>query len=112
VQVLLGLAVVLAAILGCAWLFRRMSNGIIGVPRHLRVVSAVMIGQRERVVIVEMDGEWLVLGVTAQSVTLLSTRPRPADADTPSAAPQTDPFARWLKAALDKRRPSSDDLKQ
>jgi flagellar protein FliO/FliZ len=116
VQVVLGLGVVLAAIVGCAWLFKRMSHGMIGIPRHLRVVSAVMVGQRERVVIVEMGEEWLVLGVTAQSITLLSTRPRPADADMPSSPSlpsQVEPFSRWLKAALDKRRgSSSDDLKR
>lgn len=115
IQVVFGLAVVLGAIVACAWLFRRMSNGMIGIPRHLRVVSAVMVGQRERVVIVEMGDEWLVLGVTPQSVNLLSSRPRPADADliaqTPpaGAAAAVEPFARWLKAALDKRRNNPSD---
>jgi len=73
-QVVFGLAVVIVVIFGCAWLFRRLSNNMVGIPRHLRVVSAVMVGQRERVVIVELGAEWLVLGVTAQSVNLLSTR--------------------------------------
>lgn len=107
-QVVLGLVVVLAAIIGSAWLFRRMSSGVIGIPRHLRVVSAVMVGQRERVVIVEIGDEWLVLGVTAHAVSLLSTRPRPADADAAPSGGAVEPFARWLKAALDKRNASSD----
>jgi flagellar protein FliO/FliZ len=85
---------------------------VIGIPRHLRVVSAVMVGQRERVVIVELGDEWLVLGVTAQSVNLLATHPRPADGDMPVPSTPVEPFARWLKAALDKRRSSSDDLNQ
>ena len=110
-QVVLGLGVVLAAIFGCAWLFRRMSSSMIGIPRHLRVVSAVMVGQRERVVIVELGDEWLVLGVTAQSVNLLSTRPKPADANLPPATTPVEPFARWLKAAIDRRRTPSDDSK-
>jgi flagellar protein FliO/FliZ len=114
-QVVIGLAVVIALILGCAWLFRRLSNNMVGIPRHLRVVSAVMVGQRERVVIVELGSEWLVLGVTAQSVNLLSTQPKPENfpgmtqsAVTGSAV---EPFARWFKAALDRRRGPSDDLK-
>lgn len=111
VQVVLGLSVVLAAIFGCAWLFRRMSNSMVGIPRHMRVVSAVMVGQRERVVIVELGEEWLVLGVTAQAVNLLATRPKPADSHLQSPATPVEPFARWLKAALDRRRAPSDDLK-
>jgi flagellar protein FliO/FliZ len=113
VQVVFGLVVVLAAILGCAWLFRRMSNGMVGIPRHLRVVSAVMVGQRERVVIVELGDEWLVLGVTAQSVNLLSSHPKPlSDPDGLSSSASVPPFARWLKAALERRNTPSDDLKQ
>ncbi|MBV8047826.1 MAG: flagellar biosynthetic protein FliO [Paludibacterium sp.] len=111
VQVLLGLAVVLAAIVGCAWLFRRVSSGAIGIPRHLRVVSAVMVGQRERVVIVELDDQWLVLGVTAHSVNLLERRQRPAGGETQSDT-AADPFARWFKAALQRQRPAKDDNNQ
>jgi flagellar protein FliO/FliZ len=108
VQVLFGLALVLAAIVGCAWLFRRLSSGMVGIPRHLRVVSAVMVGQRERVVIVEIEDQWLVLGVTAQSINLLDSRPRPAESDLPPDV-AGDPFARWFKAALLRQRPVKDD---
>jgi flagellar protein FliO/FliZ len=108
-QVVFGLAVVLAAILGCAWLFRRFSNGMVGIPRHMRVVSAVMVGQRERVVIVELGDEWLVLGVTQHAVNLLSSRPRPELADEPAPAVGVEPFARWLKAAIARQRPTDND---
>lgn len=48
------------------------------------------VGQRERVVVVEVDDTLLVLGVTAQQITLLHTLPAPpkdegaADAATPA----------------------------
>lgn len=109
-QVVFGLAVVLAAIVGCAWLFRRLSSGMVGIPRHMRVVSAVMIGQRERVVIVELGEEWLVLGVTPHAVNLLASRPRPEDADASTPAPAgVEPFARWLKAAMARQRGTDND---
>ncbi|TDR82939.1 flagellar biosynthetic protein FliO [Paludibacterium purpuratum] len=107
-QVIFGLAVVLAVIVGCAWLFRRLSSGMVGMPRHMRVVSAVMVGQRERVVIVELEEQWLVLGVTAQSINLLESRPRPAGTELPPVA-VADPFARWFKAALQRQRSVKDD---
>ncbi|WP_028534016.1 flagellar biosynthetic protein FliO [Paludibacterium yongneupense] len=107
-QVVLGLAVVLAAIAACAWMFRKVSAGALGGGSRLKVVSAVMVGQRERVVVVEIEGEWLVLGVTAQAINRLARMPRPASADVDAPAGGGEPFARWLKAAIDKARPSSD----
>ncbi|UTH74346.1 flagellar biosynthetic protein FliO [Chromobacterium sp. IIBBL 290-4] len=102
-QVVLALAVVLGAIVGVAWLLRRVSGGMLGTAGRVRVVGGAMVGQKERVVIVELEGEWLVLGVTPNQVNLLNKMPRPEGAET---APQTpaEPFARWLKQALDKSR--------
>ncbi len=101
VQVVFALGLVLGLIVLAAWLMRRFSL----MPRTagglLRVVSGVMVGQRERVVIVEVRDQWLVLGVTSQSVNLLSSMPKPADADLPQAA--TPPFADRLARALQKQ---------
>ncbi|WON86052.1 MULTISPECIES: flagellar biosynthetic protein FliO [Chromobacterium] len=104
-QVLFGLAVVLGAIVGMAWLFKRLSGGMLGASNRLKVVSGTLVGPKERVVIVELEGEWLVLGVTPQQVNLLSKLPRPEGAEI-EAAPAAEPFARWLKAAMDKSRNS------
>lgn len=63
-QTVLAMAVVLGVILGLAWLARRVNPmALTGNPASLRVVSGVMVGQRERVVVVEVQGKWLVLGV-------------------------------------------------
>jgi flagellar protein FliO/FliZ len=105
-QVILGLAV-LAAIVGLAWLFRRMSGGMLGGSSRLRVISGVLVGQREKVVIVELEGEWLVLGVTSHSVNLLTKMDRPPDAGAEVVQPG-EPFARWLKAAMEKGRQKSE----
>lgn len=100
-QVFLVLIFVLALIIAAAWLMRRFSLLPSAAGGHLRVVSGVMIGQRERVVIVEVRDQWLVLGVTPQNVNLLSSLPKPDDvASPPSGAP---PFAVWLGQALQKR---------
>ena len=110
-QVVFGLAVVLGVIMGAAWMFRRFSQGMLGATTRLKVVSGVMVGQRERVVIVELEGEWLVLGVTPSQVNLLNKLPRPDDADNDVVAP-TEPFARWLKAAMEKGRRQMDASKK
>lgn len=71
----LGLALVLAMIFGCAWLARRFGLQQTGSGRLLKVVSSAMVGQRERVVVVEVGGQWLVLGVAAGQVRALHNMP-------------------------------------
>lgn len=61
---------ILLLILFVAWLVRRL--GFAPQARNsklLNVRASCQVGQRERVVIVEVDDTWLVLGVTAQQVT-------------------------------------------
>ena len=105
-QMLFGLAIVLAAIVGVAWLFRRftMGGGMLGRLQPARVVSGVMVGPHERVVIVELEGEWLVLGVTSRSVNLLKTLDKPPQQDAANVTPATPPFAQWWAAAIEKSR--------
>ncbi|KZE33894.1 flagellar protein FliO/FliZ [Crenobacter luteus] len=102
-QVIVALALVVGAIVACGWAFRRMQGKFGGLPQYLKVIGGVMVGPRERVVVVELDGEWLVLGVTGQQVNLLARRPRPEGAPVPGVGPGEPPFAQWLKAALGKK---------
>ncbi|ELI8100248.1 flagellar biosynthetic protein FliO [Yersinia enterocolitica] len=77
---------ILLLILCAAWLVRRL--GFTPQARNnklLNVRASCQVGQRERVVIVEVDNTWLVLGVTAQSVTQLHTLPRPPVDETDTA---------------------------
>ncbi|HEN3606002.1 TPA: flagellar biosynthetic protein FliO [Yersinia enterocolitica] len=77
---------ILLLILCAAWLVRRL--GFAPQARNnklLNVRASCQVGQRERVVIVEVDNTWLVLGVTAQNVTQLHTLPRPPVVETDTA---------------------------
>lgn len=71
----LGLAIVLALIFLCGWAARRFGLQQTGSGRLLKVVSSAMVGQRERVVVVEIGGSWLVLGVAAGQVRSLHCMP-------------------------------------
>lgn len=67
---------ILLLILFIAWLVRKLGFAPQAKQNKLlKVVSSCPVGQRERVVIVEVDDTWLVLGVTAQQVTPLHTLP-------------------------------------
>ncbi|MEK9497488.1 flagellar biosynthetic protein FliO [Photorhabdus sp. P32] len=78
-QVSSALAGVLLLIFTLTWLIRRM--GLFSnkgkTQQQLSIKASCSLGQRERVVIVEVEDNWLVLGVTAQQINLLHQMPIP-----------------------------------
>ena len=104
-QVSLGLGVVLGMVVLAAWLVRRLGMGG-GLPQGLvRVRGGVAVGQRERVVVIEVRDTWLVVGVAPGAVRTLHTLPKPPDADAAGGRePAEASFARWLARALDRPR--------
>jgi flagellar protein FliO/FliZ len=76
---------VIALIFLCAWVARRFGLQAAGSGRLLKVVSSAAVGQRERVVVVEIGDTWLVLGVAAGQVRALHTLP--ADTSAPAVPP-------------------------
>ena len=88
-QAVLGMVCVLGLILACAWLARRFGLQRFGGGNVVKVVSSTPVGQRERVMVVEVAGQWLVLGVTPQNINALHTLP--AQAGTPSAVAAAAP---------------------
>ena len=86
-QAALGLALVLALIVLCGWAARRFGLRQPGGGRLLQVVSSTMVGQRERVVVVEIGGSWLVLGVAGGQVRALHTMPAQSLPDATATAP-------------------------
>lgn len=97
---LLGMVIALAIVLGLAWVClkvlrqwqdRSIGGGRDGQPdRQLRFVRALPVGQRERLMLVEAEGELMLIGVTAGGVSLLrnwgASAPQ-ADADETEARP-------------------------
>lgn len=70
-EVTLGLALVVALILVAAWAMRRMVPGAAGGQSALRIVAALPLGPRERLLLVDVAGQQLLLGVTAQQINAL-----------------------------------------
>ena len=70
-----GRAVVIGLIFLFAFVARRFGLQPSGSSRVLKVVSSAMVGQRERVVVVEIGDSWLVLSVAAGQVRALHTMP-------------------------------------
>ncbi|MGR2737488.1 flagellar biosynthetic protein FliO [Billgrantia sp. Q4P2] len=66
-----ALALVIAIILVCTALLRRWGLQKRAAGGHLQVIGSAALGSRERVVIVEVEGTWLVLGVGGGQVNKL-----------------------------------------
>lgn len=75
---LLSLLLILGLFVLAAWLFKRYLPQI-GKSGPVKLVGATMVGPRERVVVVEVEGTWLVLGVGGGQVRTLHTLPKPGE---------------------------------
>lgn len=99
-QVMLALVVVLGLIALFAWLLRRMTQGKNFGGGLVRVRGGVMLGPKERAVLLEVGDTWIVVGVGGGQVTALHAMPRPMETDTPPPPPEARGFNSWLQQAL------------
>jgi flagellar protein FliO/FliZ len=78
---------------------------------HVKLVGALNLGGRERIMVVEVGDQWIVVGASPGRVNALATMPRQAGADGGPAAgallhphqPSASSFSEWLKQTIDKR---------
>ena len=71
IQVTLALMLMVGLILGLAWLARRFGQPLFQQNKHLRLVASLSLGVKEKIILVEVEGKQLVLGVTPQQITSL-----------------------------------------
>ena len=92
---LLGMVIALAVVLGLAWvslraLRRWQDRGLggrdNGAERRIRFVRALPVGQRERLVLIEAEGELMLVGVSPGSISLLRNWGTGAGKDADDAA--------------------------
>jgi len=101
-QVVMGLGVVLAALIGGLWLLKRLSIAHGATAGGLRVIAGASVGPRERVVLVEVEDTWLLVGVAPGQVNALHRMPKGKLAAAP-AAPSGNEFGAWLKQVMERR---------
>ncbi|POT54778.1 flagellar biosynthetic protein FliO [Citrobacter amalonaticus] len=101
-----ALCLIILFIAGIAWIARRAGfapHAIRG-NKLLTVKSSQSLGQRERVVIVEVDDKWLLLGVTPSSINCLATLEKRDDEPQDAVASRTIDFQSVLSNMLKKRK--------
>jgi flagellar protein FliO/FliZ len=104
-QVLFGLVVVLGLMAVCAWMLRRFAAVKTNNGASIRIVGGVSVGTRERVMVVEVGDQWIVVGVAPGQVRALSTMPKQESVPAPSGDTTQPPrnFSNWLAQTLEKR---------
>jgi flagellar biosynthetic protein FliO len=112
-QTLFALIVVLAVLGALAWFLKRYAPKVGGGNANMRVVGALNLGGRERIVVVEIGNEWIVVGASPGRINALATMPRQAgpndddggaNAALAAHSPAAHSFADWLKQTIDKRK--------
>ena len=101
-QTFFGLALILALFVGAAWLLRRMngSSGLLGNNGPLRIIGGLPVGTRERIVLVEIEDTWLVIGIAPGQMRTLHVLPK---GSLPAPASGNDgQFGQWLRQFKDK----------
>ncbi|MBA57462.1 MAG: flagellar biosynthetic protein FliO [Pseudomonadales bacterium] len=70
-SMVVGLAAVLGIIFLLAWISKRFNIGTPGGSSNMRMISAMSVGQKEKIILVEVEGEKLLLGVTPHQISRL-----------------------------------------
>ncbi|WP_291994538.1 flagellar biosynthetic protein FliO [Candidatus Accumulibacter sp. ACC003] len=101
-QTLLALALVIGIVFLAAFLLRKLNGGRgFGSSGPLRVVGGLMIGSRERIILVEVDDTWIVVGLVPGQIRTLHTLPK---GELPPPGDGQRPFAEWLKQIAERKR--------
>jgi flagellar protein FliO/FliZ len=111
IQTIFALCLVLGLLAGLAWFMKRYGPKAQGGSAHVKLVGALSLGGRERIMVVEVGDQWIVVGASPGRVNALATMPRKesinpgieTDATLHPHQPPASSFAEWLKQTIDKR---------
>lgn len=104
-KMFVGLAVVLLVLAVISWALKKYMPGVSQQNSIIRVVGGTSLGTRERVVVLEVSGRWIVVGVSAGQMTALADLEAGqsfASQQSLSAESSGQNFSGWLKAATSK----------
>lgn len=102
-QVVLSLVAILALIIGAAWIAKRFFTVHAQGGSVIKLLGGINVGGREKVLLLEIGEQWVVVGVAPGHISTLTTMPRQAVvANTNTTQEQPKAFSAWLKQIMDK----------
>ncbi|MBK1727088.1 flagellar biosynthetic protein FliO [Halorhodospira neutriphila] len=100
VRILVALLAIVGLILAGGWLLRRHAGGRATASGQMRVLGALPVGQRERIVLVQIGQTQLLLGVAPGRVQTLHVLETPVAGTGEAPAPASDSFAARLRRMM------------
>jgi flagellar protein FliO/FliZ len=102
-QVVLALALVVATIIAAAWLMRRLNPGAMAGTGAMKIVAALSVGPRERLMLIDIGGRQLLLGITPTQINTLESFDQPVVTASGSPSQVSEFGARLMHAIRSKR---------
>lgn len=105
-QTIFALTLVLALLGAMVWFMKRFGPQAAAGAAQMRTIGALSLGGRERVVVIEVGDQWIVVGASPGRINALATMPRQETPGGPAVlanGPASGTFAEWLKQTIDKR---------
>ncbi len=104
-----GLALILVLIYGLSWFVKRFSQGGFLQNPTMKIVASMPLGTRERLMLVDVGGKQLLLGVTATQINTLQVFDEPV-VQMEKNQPIASDFSQKLMAVLQQKNMSSSGV--
>ena len=91
-QYLLSFGLVIGLLLALLWTLRKLQNGAVLRKsfQRMQLVETLSVGPRQKIVLIQVDGREVLIGITVQNMTALSLGPDNGSTN-PSHAQSTTP---------------------
>ncbi len=99
VNAILGLIAVVSLIFLVAWFVKRFTGFAVSNQQQMRIVSAIPVGTRERIALVEIADKQILVGITQHNINLLHSFEEPVVNKNDKTGPD---FASRLQSILSK----------
>ena len=107
-SVALALIFIVFLIVAVSWFVRRFGQGVFATNSHIKIIATLPLGTRERLLLVDIAGQQLLLGVSAQQVNTLHVFSEPVvDSASP---PGPSEFSQKLMALLQAKMPAQQPI--
>lgn len=101
-QIVISLLLVLVIIFIAAWLLRRYGRFPGVADGNLKVLGALSVGQRERILLLQVGKEQVLVGVTSSKITRLHQLEEPVEMQQQES--NASDFSKKLQAALNRKQ--------
>ena len=93
-----SLIFVLAVIFALAWLLKKMRVPAMGSQKGLAIMKQIPVGTRERIAVIKAGDEQFLVGITSQSINLISRLDNPIDEEQETNNQFANQFSQLLKS--------------